>query len=169
MFLVDTNVLVYAANELADEHATCHKLLARWQRQETAWFTTWGVLYEFLRIVSHRRLFRRPWPIDQAVGYVEALLASPGLVVLAPTSRHTAILAQTVREVPGLAGSVLHDVHTVVLMREHGIRRIVTRDTGFHRFPFLEVIDPLEPDWPDAVRERGPKESRRTRRSKART
>jgi predicted nucleic acid-binding protein len=28
-------------------------------------------------------------------------------------------------------------------MREHGIRRICTRDTDFHRFPFLEVIDPV--------------------------
>ena len=29
------------------------------------------------------------------------------------------------------------------LMREHGIRQICTRDTDFHRFPFLQVIDPL--------------------------
>jgi predicted nucleic acid-binding protein len=28
-------------------------------------------------------------------------------------------------------------------MREHGIRRIYTRDTDFHRFAFLEVVDPL--------------------------
>jgi hypothetical protein len=28
-------------------------------------------------------------------------------------------------------------------MREHGIRRIITRDTDFHRFPFLEPVDPL--------------------------
>jgi predicted nucleic acid-binding protein len=27
-------------------------------------------------------------------------------------------------------------------MREHGIRRIYTRDTDFYRFPFLEPIDP---------------------------
>jgi len=30
-----------------------------------------------------------------------------------------------------------------ILMREHGISRIVTRDTGVHRFPYLEVVDPL--------------------------
>jgi predicted nucleic acid-binding protein len=28
-------------------------------------------------------------------------------------------------------------------MREHGVSRIVTRDMDFHRFPFLEVIDPV--------------------------
>ena len=45
-----------------------------------------------------------------------------------------------------LAGNLLHDSYTAILMREHGIRRICTRDTDFHRFPFLEVIDPLTVD-----------------------
>jgi predicted nucleic acid-binding protein len=30
----------------------------------------------------------------------------------------------------------MHDAHTAVLMREHGIRTIFTRDSDFHRFPF---------------------------------
>jgi predicted nucleic acid-binding protein len=29
-------------------------------------------------------------------------------------------------------------------MREHGIRRVCTRDMDFHRFPFLEVVDPIQ-------------------------
>lgn len=28
-------------------------------------------------------------------------------------------------------------------MRKHGVRRIYTRDTDFHRFGFLEPLDPL--------------------------
>jgi len=28
-------------------------------------------------------------------------------------------------------------------MREHGVKRICTRDSDFHRFPFLEAIDPM--------------------------
>jgi predicted nucleic acid-binding protein len=45
--------------------------------------------------------------------------------------------------VPPLAGNLVHEAHTAILMREPGIRRIVTRDTDFHRFPFLEIVDPL--------------------------
>jgi predicted nucleic acid-binding protein len=41
------------------------------------------------------------------------------------------------------AMDVLHDAHTAILMREHGIRRLVTRDGDFRRFPFLDVVDPL--------------------------
>jgi predicted nucleic acid-binding protein len=29
-------------------------------------------------------------------------------------------------------------------MKEHGLHRIYTRDTDFHRFPFIEVLDPLD-------------------------
>ena len=39
--------------------------------------------------------------------------------------------------------SQIVDALTAILMREHGIRRIRTRDTDFHQFAFLEVIDPL--------------------------
>ena len=46
-------------------------------------------------------------------------------------------------EVPDLRGNLVHDAHTAVLMREHGVRDIFTRDTDFHRFPFLRVIDPF--------------------------
>jgi predicted nucleic acid-binding protein len=31
-------------------------------------------------------------------------------------------------------------------MREHGVRRICTRDTDFHRYGFLEPIDPMTGD-----------------------
>jgi predicted nucleic acid-binding protein len=53
------------------------------------------------------------------------------------------VLAEVLEAVPLLSGNLVHDVETAVLMREHGIRRICTRDTDFHRFPFLEPIDPL--------------------------
>jgi predicted nucleic acid-binding protein len=60
-----------------------------------------------------------------------------------PTPRHVEVAAQVIRELPHLTANLFHDAHTAILMREHGIRRVVTRDTDFHRFPFLEPIDPL--------------------------
>jgi len=143
MFVVDTNVLVYAADESAPEHARCRALVERWRRRNGAWYLTWGICYEFLRVVTHPRVLRQPWTMDQALRFLEAIQASPGLDLLVPTDRHARVLADVVAEVPGLAGNIVHDTQTAVLMREHGIRRICTRDTDFHRFPFLEPVDPL--------------------------
>ena len=45
---------------------------------------------------------------------------------------------------PDIRGNLFHDLHIAVLMREHGVSRICTRDTDFQRFPFLTVADPLQ-------------------------
>ena len=45
-------------------------------------------------------------------------------------------------EVRDVCGNLVYDAYTAILMREHGIREIDTRDTDFHRFPFLRVVDP---------------------------
>ncbi len=103
---------------------------------------TWSICYEFLRASTHPHLFSPPWRIDRALGFIEALLASPGFGVLLPTRRHAAVLAQTVSELPEIRGRVVHDLHIAALMREHGINRIWTRDRDFRRFPFLTVLDP---------------------------
>jgi toxin-antitoxin system PIN domain toxin len=143
VFVVDTNVLVYAADTSAPEHHRCHDLMNAWRRQGGAWYLTWGICYEFLRVVTHPRVLRRPWVAARAVEFIDVLRRSPGLDVLVPTERHGQVLREVIEEVPLLSGNLMHDVETAVLMREHGIRRVCTRDTDFHRFPFLEPIDPL--------------------------
>jgi len=117
--------------------------LEDWRRNPAAWHATWSILYEFLRITTHPRVLRKPWRISQAWGFVQALLASPGLDILVETERHVAVAEQVLAEVPQLGANILHDTHIAILMREHGIKWIYTRDTDFHRFPFLEVVDPL--------------------------
>lgn len=144
MLVVDTNVLVYAADEDSPFYAACRQWLEAQRGRADAWYTSWAILYEFLRVTTHPRVMRRPWTARHAWQFVKALLASPGLGILVPTQRHAEVAEQVIAELPHLAGNLLHDAHTAILMREHGIRRICTRDTDFHRFPFLEIIDPLQ-------------------------
>jgi toxin-antitoxin system PIN domain toxin len=143
VFVVDTNVLVYAADEDSPAHTQCHELLDAWRQQASAWYLTWGIIYEFLRITTHPRVFRVPWPGGRAWGFVEAVLASSSVGLLTPTERHAEVVATVIQEIPHLSGNLLHDAQTAILMREHGIKAVYTRDTDFHRFPFLEPIDPL--------------------------
>lgn len=142
MFVVDTNILVYASDHHSAVHARCRELVEGWRRGNGAWFLTWGICYEFLRVVTHPQAFRSPLSALEAWSFLHGLLASPGLSLLTPTNRHSTLLGEMLGQMPHLAGNILHDTHTAVLMREHGVRRIYTRDTHFHRFPFLEPIDP---------------------------
>jgi hypothetical protein len=143
VFVVDTNVLVYAADSRASPHARCLEVLLRWRERTEPWYLTWGIVYEFLRVTTHPKVFRQPWALLQAWSFIDALLASPSLSILGETERHAATLGRLAEELRDLSGNLVHDAHTAALMREHGIRTIYTRDTDFHRFPGLDVRDPL--------------------------
>ena len=142
MFAVDTNILIDAVNVDSPFYPRCRALADGWTRQPSGWFLTWGVVYEFLRVSTHRNIFRNPLSAAESWAFVESLMASPGLRMLVPTERHRTVAGEVLRELPHLAGNIMHDAETAILMREHGVRRIYTRDLGFHRFPFLETIDP---------------------------
>jgi uncharacterized protein len=141
--VVDTNVFVYAADADSAFHRACRTWLERQQKLTEAWYTTWPILYEFVRVTTHPRVMRRPWSAMAAMKFVKALLSSPGLQMLVPSENHALVIERLIAEIPHLAGNVIHDAHTAALMREHGIRRICTRNAEFHRFAFLEVIDPM--------------------------
>ena len=142
MYVVDTNILVYAANHDDPVSPACRDFLESTRESTAAWYVTWGILYEFLRVVTHRRFLPRPWADEGAWHFVESLLASPGLSVLRATNRHATVARDVFALGLHLRGDLFHDAHTAILMREHGIKTIYTRDTDFHRFPFLEVVDP---------------------------
>ncbi len=144
MLVIDTNVLLYAADRQSEFHRPCRALLKQCLDDPAPDFLTWNICYEFLRVSTHPRVFRSPWNAKDAWRFIEVLLASPGLDVLVPTARHADVLRLVMRELPDSRGNFMHDLHTAVLMREHGISRICTRDTDFHRFSFLTVIDPLQ-------------------------
>ncbi len=143
MFVVDTNVLLYAADESSEFHAPCRRLLEGLRSGPIPWFLTWGIVYEFLRVATHPRVYPSPWSASEANAFVGALLRSPSARLLTHTARHAEILAASLAEVPEARGTLLHDLHTAVLMREHGVSRIVTRDRDFHRFEHFDVVDPL--------------------------
>lgn len=61
MLVVDTNVLVYAADADSPYRVPCRDWLERQRARADAWYTTWGILYEFVRVTTHPRVMPRPW------------------------------------------------------------------------------------------------------------
>jgi toxin-antitoxin system PIN domain toxin len=142
VFVVDTNILVYAADFDSPFNDRCRRALDGWRRQSGAWYLTWGICYEFMRVVTHRRILRTPWRSSDAYEFLQSVFSSRAVAMLVPTDRHQQVLADLLSEMPRLAGNVMHDAATAALMREHGIKTIYTRDVDFHRFRFLESVDP---------------------------
>jgi toxin-antitoxin system PIN domain toxin len=142
-FLVDTNILTYAVNRDCIEHRPAREALGEWLSGATPWALTWGIVYEFLRVTTHPRVFRRPLAAGQALDFLEPLLSSDVVTIIGPTSRHESLLRTTIREAGRPSGNLFHDLHTAVIMREHGISEIMTADADFRKFSFLVVTDPV--------------------------
>lgn len=143
MFVVDTNLLIYAANENFPGRQRMRSLLAGWSYSDERWFATWSVLYEFMRVVTHRAIFSHPLTFAEAWSFIDGLRASPSFGILVETDRHADVVRDLTLEYPRLSGNRLHDLHIAALMREHGVVEIRTADIGFHEFKFLRVINPL--------------------------
>ena len=100
------------------------------------------MFYEFLRVTTHPRVLANPWPVNHAWNFLDSILEAPSVPILSPSPRHSVVAEATFQEMPVLRGNIIHDAHTAILLREHGIKSIYTFDANFHRFKFTQVTDP---------------------------
>jgi uncharacterized protein len=136
---VDTNVLVAAHRSDAPRHDRA--LL--WLRSLAQGAEPWGIpvvcISEFVRVVTHRRVFDPPSTIAQAVDAMDALLESPSVRILTPSSGHWPLLRASI--VAGEAtGNLVFDAQIAALCREHGVERLLSEDRDFKRFPALHLL-----------------------------
>jgi toxin-antitoxin system PIN domain toxin len=138
---LDTNILVYARREEAPHHRQARALLARLAEGPEPWALPWPCVYEFLRVVTHPRVFDPPTDLDVALEDLESLLASPSLVLLGEGPAHAGHLRRAVTT-GRAAGNLAHDAHIAALVVEHGARELLTVDRDFARFG-IRTRDPF--------------------------
>ena len=142
MRAVDTNVLVFAEIKKSDHHDRAVEVLSELAEGSGPWAIPWPCIYEFLRVVTHSRVYHPPVPLDRALADLRRILDSPSLVLLAETERHTEIFME-ILEASGTTGNLIHDAHIAALCLEHGVSELVTGDRDFLRFPDLRVRNPF--------------------------
>lgn len=151
MIAVDTSILAYAVNRYAREHARAAAVLDALANGDVPWVLAWPVVDEFVRRVTRPHAAPRPLAPSDALGFVEALLASPAVRTVGPGERHAAVLAELLgTHVRGETPPPGFEVAAV--LREHGVRELLSTDAGMRRFAFLTVIDPVHgPEWSPAM------------------
>lgn len=142
MRAVDTNVLVYAEITTSRHHTAARDLLRELAEDPRPWAIPWPCVYEFLRVVTHPRVYHPPAPLPVALADLRAILASPSLVLLSETARHADVMS-SVLEASSVAGNLVHDAQIAALCLEHGVSELLTGDRDFSRFPGLRVGHPF--------------------------
>ncbi|MCX6946328.1 MAG: PIN domain-containing protein [Verrucomicrobia bacterium] len=129
--ILDTNILLYAANRDCREHTSARKFLENALRSAGLAYLTEGICYEFLRASTHPKVFPSPLDGPQALAWIHTLLEAPNFHLLSTGPNHWHTLSSLLSGLHAPSG------------KEHGIRTIYTADTDFLQFKELEVINPL--------------------------
>ena len=137
MQAIDTNILVFAEIRSSAHHAVARKILADLAEGAIPWAIPWPCVYEFLRVVTHPRVYHPPLPMKAALQDLLRILDSPTLILLRETANHPEVMMSVIQEA-GVSGNLVHDAHIAALCIEHGISEIVTGDRDFSRFPSLQ-------------------------------
>lgn len=166
MIAVDTSLLAYAANRFAPEHPRAVEVLESLAEGAQPWALPWPAAHEFLERVTHPHGVVRPLRASDAWAFIAALRQSPTLHLLGPGPRHAAAAAEVLELGADAADTLPPGFAVAVVLREHGVRELLSADLGMRRYRFLDVRDPLhEEPWRPGER---PRRRYRTLQARAR-
>jgi len=137
---VDTNILVYAHRQELPRHKHALQWLRRLAEGKSPWGLPVFCMGEFLRVVTHPRVFHPPSTIDQALAALDGVLGSPTLRVLSPGVRYPQLLREAVRAADA-RGNLVFDAQIEAVCVEHGADSLLTLDRDFSRFPAIRIVD----------------------------
>ena len=146
MMALDTNVLVHAYRGEMSKHQEALEWIHQLSEGDAPWAVPVFCVSEFLRVVTHRQIFRPPTPVEEALTSIQSLLQSPSVRLLLPGDRFCSIFPTVVRQ-GNAVGNIIYDAQIMALCLEHGVQTLMSDDRDMRRFQGLRVI-PISPNHP---------------------
>lgn len=141
MIIPDVNLLVYAHNRAAREHASARAWWEDLIEREQPVGLPWAVMLGFVRLVTHPAVLVTPLAPGDALTYVRGWLNQSNIRIVEPGPRHLDLLGEIFRAT-GVAGSLTTDTHLAALAIEHQAE-LHSNDADFARFSGLRWRNPL--------------------------
>jgi hypothetical protein len=138
----DANVLAYAVDVDAPQHAASRALLEAASDPSVTLYVTSQILCELYSVITNPRRVVLVSSPTEALSIISAMLALPGLQVLPTPARAVAGWMQLLQRHP-VTGANVFDLQIVATMQANGINRIYTFNSDdFNVFPELVVLTP---------------------------
>jgi toxin-antitoxin system PIN domain toxin len=144
MIAIDTNILVKAHRQDAEDHGPARAALERLAAGRARWALPWQSLHEFFGVVTHPRIFEPPSTSNEAVAQIEAWLEAPSVELIGESRGYWPILREQLQR-GRVTGPRVHDARIAAVCLFHGVTELWTADRDFGRFPSLRVRNPLLP------------------------
>jgi len=133
MKLVDTNVLLYAADRRSLHHESARSWLERTLASGDSLLLPWVCILGFMRISTLPRFFPKPLSAPDAVRFVRTLLNASSVIVPEPDAHHLDRVEKLLTAL-GQAGNLVTDAHLAALALQYG-SSVVSYDYDFALFP----------------------------------
>jgi toxin-antitoxin system PIN domain toxin len=140
MIIPDLNLLLYAYNAGATDHAKAKAWWEKLLRSAAPVGLPWAIVLGFVRLSTTRGVLAVPVTPADALQRVESWLQQPSISILNPGPRHLDLLRTTLAVTAG--GALTTDAHLAALAVEYQAE-LHSNDTDFERFPGLRWHNPL--------------------------
>lgn len=141
MIAVDTNVLVAAHRREAVDHHVAARVLTSLAEGRRPWGIPVFCVGEFVRIVTHPRVFAPPSPVSVAMAFVDELVASPTARVLLPSERYLHVLGDLLQRT-AWHGNRVFDAQIAAICIDNGASQILSNDRDFDAIDGLSRVSP---------------------------
>jgi toxin-antitoxin system PIN domain toxin len=141
VILVDANVLLYAANHAAPEHARARVWLDDRLNGTARVGLPWPSLLAFVRLATNPIVVRDAVTLAEAWHQVEQWLACDSAWIPLPGPAHAEILGGLLQS-SGMTSRLVPDAHLAALAIERGLT-LYSTDGDFSRFSGLTWRNPL--------------------------
>jgi predicted nucleic acid-binding protein len=140
--LLDTNILVHAANEDSPYHADAKSVIERINSGELKACLSGQILAEFYATLTNPKKVRQPLSVKEGALAIEGYLESD-ILKLYPRRDTLKLTLELVRSYQ-VKGLDIFDAQIVATMVENKIKTIYTaNEKDFRRYKEIEVINPL--------------------------
>ncbi len=141
---LDTNILVYAANEDAEEHQPARKLIADALQEPFKWMVADQVLFELYQALRNPKILQNPLSAEATAARLDFLYQQSGFL----RCRYDAHCWNPVYEIlrrPETPRQRTFDVVLGVTLARNGVTHFYTRNArDFTGIGFKEVINPID-------------------------
>jgi toxin-antitoxin system PIN domain toxin len=143
VILVDANLLLYAHNRSAPEHAAARAWFERALSGPDRIGVPWPSILAFVRLASNSVVFRQPITPAAAWQVVRQWLRQENVWIPTPATTHGEIFESLLAD-RRVTSRMVPDAHLAALAIEHGLT-LCSTDGDFARFAGLRWNNPLQP------------------------
>ncbi len=141
---LDTNILVYAADEDSVEHKAARTVVEKMLANPEEWILADQVLFEFYRALRNSHIFRHPLDARGAASRMEFLYSKSGVArccyELGYWESIYPLLAN--RKTPAAR---THDIVLGITLKLNGVKCFFTRNTkDFKAIGFSQLLNPID-------------------------